>query len=107
MACILGCFFRPIGEPNFFQPIILGILGGAATAVFRMWRVRPFKFGDLAKQMALSVVGFTFFLVMLEFRHHANALGGKTAVILLSTAIGVLMGLSFAYTQSGFGKPKI
>ncbi len=101
-----GLFFRPVGDPSFLQPVILGVIGGLVTAVYRLWRVPPANFRQAVGQGLLAVLAFTGFLVLMELRHYANAFGGRIAVALYSTIVGLLMGIVYAYFPGSTGRAK-
>jgi hypothetical protein len=91
-----GLFYRGSqSSPDFVMAIILSVLAALVTVIVRSWnKKRPFPeiLMDFLKMFAMFVV----FLVGLELRKVIFERWGKTAVVIFTTGIGILIGLALA-----------
>ncbi len=99
LGLYFGLFFRPMREPNLGLAVGLALLAAVITTLIRVWQTRRFEPGAVVKETAVSWAQYALFLGMLEGRHLAYVWGGKTAVILMTTVLGALSGLWYAYTH--------
>lgn len=87
-----GYFFRPVRETSLFAPVILG-----AIAALVMVAIKRPGWSNAPGLAASTFVKFTFIFAILEARHLAYDWGGKLPTIIMTTAMGLLTGLWFAY----------
>ncbi len=94
-----GIFSRGTQDaPDYGMAVILAVLAGLITAVVRNWRKKkPFMTValDAVKISALFLV----FLLALQTRSVIEGWGGRTAVIVVMTVLGVALGLILGVTR--------
>lgn len=93
-----GWFFRPARQPNLLFVLGLAILITVVMTVIKLFRERPPLFG-LLKSVVLTFLKAVLFLILLELRHPIYDYGGKVAVMIFMTLMGVLVGLWYAYER--------
>lgn len=90
-----GVFYQPSDYADVGIAIRLAILAAVATVIIRTWKKRvPFK--EMVKEFFVTLVPYLIFMLSLALRKYAYDLGGKTLVILESTAGGAILGLLFS-----------
>ena len=100
LGLYFGFLFRPVREPSLLLAIGLSFLAALVTIVIHMIRQRKLftrallvRFFKIWGQVMLG-------LVVLELRHPVYDLGGKAAVTVMTTAVGVLVGLWYWQQQN-------
>lgn len=93
-----GFFFRPARQPNLLVALGLAILIALVMSGIKVYRERP-SLPILLKSAAGTFLKAILFLILLELRHPVYDYGGKVAVTLFMTLMGVLTGLWYAYDQ--------
>jgi len=93
-----GYFFRPLREPSLALVIGLSLLAAVATVGLQAVRKRP-PVSILLKDALATWVKYALLLAALEGRHWAYVMGGKAAVVVLTTLAGALMGAWLAYEK--------
>jgi len=90
-----GVFYQPSDYADVGIAIRLAILAALATVIIRTWKKRvPFK--GMVKEFFMTLVPYLIFMLSLALRKYAYDLGGKTLVILESTAGGAILGFLFS-----------
>ena len=93
-----GFFFRPAREPNLLFILGLALLITLVMSGIKLYRERP-SVGALLKSAAGTLLKAILFLILLELRHPVYDYGGRVAVTIFMTLMGVLGGLWYAYDQ--------
>ena len=93
-----GFFFRPAREPNLLFVLGLAILITLVMTGIKAYRERP-SLAALLKSAAATFLKAALFLILLELRHPVYNYGGRVAVTIFMTLMGVLGGLWYAYAQ--------
>lgn len=93
-----GTFFRPLREPSLGLVLGLSLVAALVTIGLQAIRKRP-SFPGLLKDAAFTWTKYAILLATLEGRHLAHDLGGKVAVVVLTTLVGALMGAWLAYER--------
>jgi len=97
----LGLYYgirKSPGEADFFSAIWLSVLAALVTVIFRSWK-KGFPFTKILKDFSISLAFFLIFMLSLAFRKIAFDLGGKVAVIIEMTLVGVFLGLLMAWQR--------
>ena len=87
-----GFFFRPAREPNLLFILGLALLITLVMSGIKLYRERP-SVGALLKSAAGTLLKAILFLILLELRHPVYDYGGRVAVTIFMTLMGVLGGL--------------
>lgn len=93
-----GFFFRPARQPDLLFVLGLALLITLVMSGIRLYRERP-SVPSLLKSAAGTFLKAILFLILLELRHPVYDYGGKVAVTIFMTLMGVLGGLWYAYEQ--------
>ena len=93
-----GFFFRPAREPNLLFVLGLAILITLVMTGIKAYRERP-SLVALLKSAAATFLKAALFLILLDLRHPVYDYGGRVAVTIFMTLMGVLGGLWYAYDQ--------
>lgn len=93
-----GFFFRPARQPNLLFVLGLALLITLVMTGIKLYRERP-SLPDLLKSAAGTFLKAILFLILLELRHPVYDYGGRMAVTIFMTLMGVLAGLWYAYDQ--------
>jgi hypothetical protein len=93
-----GLFFRPARQPSLLFVLGLAILITLVMTAIKVYRERP-SLGGLLKSAALTFLKSILFLILLESRHPVYEYGGKFAVTIYMTVMGILGGLWYAYEK--------
>jgi hypothetical protein len=87
-----GFFFRPLRDgPSVGMVLGLSLLAALVTVGLKAYRERP-SFPTLLRRFGISWLQFAVIVATLEARHLAYDAGGRTAVVLLTGAMGALLG---------------
>ena len=91
-----GLFYRgPQAPPDYFMAILLSAVAALITVIVRSWKKkRPFK--EIAIDFLKIFVMFSVFMISLELRKVIFERWGKTAVIIFTTSVGIVVGLALA-----------
>ena len=98
LGLYFGLFFRPAREPNLLFVMGLAALITVVMTGIKVYRERP-SLPNLLKSAAGTFLKAILFLILLELRHPVYDFGGRVAVTIFMTLIGVLTGLWYAYDQ--------
>ena len=90
-----GFFFRPARQPNLLFALGLALLITLVMTGINIYRKRP-SLPSLLKLAAGTFLKAILFLILLELRHPVYDFGGKAAVTIYMTLMGVLGGLWYA-----------
>lgn len=90
-----GVFYQPSDYADVGIAIRLAILAAVATVIIRTWK-KKVPFMSMIKEFFMTLVPYLIFMLSLALRKYAFDLGGKTLVILESTAGGAMLGLLFS-----------
>ena len=94
-----GWFFRPVREANYGYALIMALVVAIVMSGLRLWQKQA-SMKTLPQYFAIAFVKAALALMLLEGRHWAHDMGGKTAVIIFTTILGAVTGLWFAYDQT-------
>ncbi|NOZ51294.1 MAG: hypothetical protein GXP37_14820 [Chloroflexi bacterium] len=97
----LGLFFEPLREPSLSLMLELAFLIAVVMTFLRWLRGERPPLAGLLRYGVMSFVKFGFVLAALEGRHLAYDVGGRLAVIVMTTFLGVVAGVWTA--RSDFG----
>jgi disulfide bond formation protein DsbB len=90
-----GFFYQPSGDPDYGIAIILSVLAALVTVVIHSWK-KHLPMSAILKDFFDMLILYLVFLLALAFRHVADNLGGRPAVILVTTITGIGLGLFLA-----------
>jgi hypothetical protein len=93
-----GFFFRPAREPNLLFVLGLAILISLVMTGIKAYRERP-SLVVLLKSAAGTFLKAILFLTLLELRHPVYDYGGRMAVTIFMTLMGMAAGFLYAYDQ--------
>ena len=100
LGLYFGWFFRPVREPSLWIVIGLSVLVTIVITILRLVRKDRPSLSKLAQNAGLIFVKYAVALSVLEGRHFAFDWGGKVAVIIMTTIMGALAGVWYAYEQT-------
>jgi hypothetical protein len=91
-----GLFYRPSNTaPDYGIAIILSVVAAAVTVAVRFWKKKP-TFLTLLKSYLEMFLFYSVLLLTLAVRQFAGQIGGKFAVTLVTTLVGMGMGYFMA-----------
>lgn len=91
-----GIFYKPSGaEPDYGIAIILSILAALITVIVRFWKKKQ-SFSIILKNYFETLLFYSVFLLTLAVRQLADQIGGRIAVMLITTLTGICMGYFMA-----------
>ncbi|MDP2964815.1 MAG: hypothetical protein Q8N39_02115 [Pelolinea sp.] len=91
-----GIFYKPSGtDPDYGIAIILGILAALITVAVRFWKKKQ-PFSIIIKNYFETLLFYSVFLLTLAARQLAEQIGGRFAVVLVTTLTGICLGYFMA-----------
>ena len=91
-----GLFYRGSeSSPDYVMAIILSVIAAIVTVIVRSWKKKR-SFTEILIDFLKIMAMFAVFLVGLEFRKVVFERWGKTAVVVFTTSMGLLIGLAMA-----------
>ena len=94
-----GLFFTPLRPASYQRAIILSILLVVVMVAIRyIPRSRP-ALDKLPSYATSTFLKFAFILLVLEARHPAYDIGGRTTVIMMTTLMGAWAGWWYAQSS--------
>jgi len=91
-----GVFYRgPQTPPDYLMAIILSVVAALVTIIVRSWKKKR-TFKEILFDFLKVFLMFAVFMVSLELRKVIFERWGKTAVIIFTTSVGILVGLGLA-----------
>lgn len=94
-----GIFYKPSDTaPDYGIAVVLSILAAAVTVAVRFWKKKA-PFGILVRSYLETFLFYLVLLLTLAVRQLAEQLGGKLAVTLVTTLVGIGMGYFMATRQ--------
>jgi len=91
-----GIFYKPSGtEPDYGIAVILSILAALITVIVRFWKKKQ-PFSIILKNYIESLLFYSVFLLALAARQLADQIGGRFAVMLITTLTGICLGYFMA-----------
>ena len=91
-----GIFYKPSDtQPDYGIAIILSVLAALVTVAVRFWKKKQ-PFLTIAKSFFWTFLFYAVFLLTLAVRKLAEQLGGRIAVTLVTTLIGIGLAYSLA-----------
>lgn len=99
-----GIFYKPSGtNPDYGIAIVLSILAAAVTVAVRFWK-KKVSFRALVKSYVETFLFYLVLLLTLAVRQLAEQVGGKLAVTVVTTLVGMGMGYVMATRQQSASK---
>lgn len=102
LGLYFGLFFRPVRQgPSLLVIVGLSLLSALLMTALRLRHPEKRAPRHLLRYGLATWVTFALFLAMLEGRHLAYDLGGRTATTLFTTLSGAGLGLWYVWTENG------
>lgn len=99
LGLYFGFFFRPVRQPNIAFTLTLAFAATVVLVCIQAIRLRP-PVLQLFKSAVSIFIKTSLLLLLLDGRHVAYALGGRTATTVYATIAGAIAGLWYAFAQS-------
>jgi lysylphosphatidylglycerol synthetase-like protein (DUF2156 family) len=93
-----GIFYRSSQPPDFAMATILALVAGVLTTAVRNWKKQK-TIGALAMDLIKITGMFLVFLFALQLNPVIQGIGGRTAVIVFMTLVGIIFGLVMGVTR--------
>lgn len=91
-----GVFYRgPQTPPDYLMALILSVFAALITVLVRSWKKKR-TFREILFDFLKVLLMFSVFMISLELRKVIFERWGKTAVIIFTTSVGILVGLGLA-----------
>ncbi len=99
-----GIFYQPSGlDPDYGIAIVLSLLAALITVFVRFWKKKA-PISVVIRDYFEMLLLYSVFLLGLAARHLAERIGGKLAVTLFTTLIGIFLGYFMATRKKLFFK---
>lgn len=87
-----GIFYRSQSPPDYSLAVILAVFAGVLTTAVRSWKKnKPVK--TIVLDFIKITATFMAFLIALQLKSVVENFGGRTAVIVFMTSVGIIFGL--------------
>lgn len=96
LGLYFGYFFRPSTEPSIVSVVGLSLLITIVMTCIRLWKRER---EQLLRFALMTWLNYAAILAVLAGRHYALAIGGKSAVIAMTTIFGALAGYRMALKE--------
>jgi len=88
-----GAFYRGAQvAPDYGMAVALAVIAGVFTTLVRNWKKKK-TLGTIALDFIKISALFLLFLLTLQLRSVIEGFGGRTAVMIFTTSVGILFGL--------------
>ena len=101
LGLYFGLFFRPSREPSLLIALGLSLVITIVMFLIRLFQRDRLPFQEILKEVPINFLQYLLILAVLEGRHLAWEMGGRTATTILTTLMGMVTGALVFWKSNG------